>query len=492
MHDYRTKIEDESDNYSMASGSDANVSPRRSSSGSHYEFKHRNKGQNHHFPPPFWEEKMAKGYRIIKLLEQNPDLRLALHRSPTLVGEFMKHPDVAKEVARDKKLATEIIRRPHLLSELANFHHYAHLEKRREKIREYVRRLEMEYVAQHYHDPGYNFPLHRKQAKLNRMDSESDGSEAIGRATVPNIPGYDGEIPAIKYLLQSSRYFLRHDVTVQDGCLSCCDRKTSYYNILNSHGRLMYRVFLRHKDEAAGCKFIGTLFRPFELVVKDPDGHTLFLFSQEYDIHLRKKLVIQYPKTKVVGYVEQKWSCNPTFLLKNTANECMIQIKCVKRPIRSLCQYHPRFTFELRAIGAHHVIGKISSEWIDTPPGAFENERIYGVNFPRDLTPTVKIIVMAAWLLVYMEYYTGKLEKYAHHTLTSEELAIIRLAEDTEDENQMGSSEPTSDSDEERDKQVLAKYKRTFEATAVAAGNMRRKSAESIDVNKNDFLLGPQ
>ncbi|CAL8090243.1 unnamed protein product [Orchesella dallaii] len=469
----------------MASDSGGNASPRRSSSESHYDLSRHYK-RPAHFPPPFWEEKMAKGYNIIQLLEQNPDLRLALHRSPTLAGEFMKHPDVAKEVARDKKLATEIIRRPHLLSELANFHHYAHLEKRREKIREYVRKLEMEYVAKHYKDPGYNFPLHRKQAHLNRMDSESDGSVAIGRATVPNIPGRGGEIPAIKYLIQSSRYYLRHDVTVQDGCMSCCDRKTSYYNILNSHGRLMYRVFLRHKDEGPG-KFLS-LFRPFELVVKDPDGHTLFVFSQQYSLYLKKKLVIQYPKGTVVGYVEQKWSVIPTFLLKNTANECMIQIKCVDRPLRSYYRYHPRFTFELRAIGAHHVIGKISSEWIDTPPGAFENERIYGVNFPRDLTPTVKIIVMAAWLLVYTEFYTGKLDIYAHHTLTAEELAIIRLAEDTEDENQRGSSEPTSDSDEARDKQVLAKYKRTFEASAVAAENMNKVGCESIDFNQNDFF----
>lgn len=164
------------------SSSEGNISPKSSSSSSNDHVKQLHIKSK--YPPPYWQEKIAKNYNILKLLEHNMDLRFALHKSPTLTEEFMKHPDVSREVARDKKLATEIIRRPQLLEELANFHHYAHQQKRREKIKEFVRKLEREYIAEHYKDKdGLVIPV------LNRdlNASASQMSIAIARATLPNI-----------------------------------------------------------------------------------------------------------------------------------------------------------------------------------------------------------------------------------------------------------------------------------------------------------------
>lgn len=165
-----------------ASSSEGNISPKSSSSSSNDHVKPLH--FNSKYPPPYWEEKIAKNYKILRMLEHNMDLRLALHKSPTLTEEFMKHPDVSREVARDKKLATEIIRRPQLLEELANFHHYTHQQKRREKIKEFVKTMEREYIAEHYKDKdGLVIPVLNKD--LN--DSASKMSMAIARATLPNI-----------------------------------------------------------------------------------------------------------------------------------------------------------------------------------------------------------------------------------------------------------------------------------------------------------------
>ncbi len=163
------------------SSSEGNISPKSSSSSSNDNVKQLHFKSK--YPPPYWKEKIAKNYNILRLLELNMDLRYALHKSPTLAEEFMKHPDVSREVARDKRLATEIIRRPHLLEELANFHHYAHQQKRRKKIKEFVKKLEREYIAEHYKDEdGLVIPVLNKDPAI-----ESQMSMAIARATLPNI-----------------------------------------------------------------------------------------------------------------------------------------------------------------------------------------------------------------------------------------------------------------------------------------------------------------
>lgn len=161
--------------------------------------------------------------------------------------------------------------------------------------------------------------------------------------------------------MDSSRLFMRHDVSIEHACC-CANKKVHYYNVLNAQGRLLYRVFRRHQQ-------VPDHPRPYELIVKDPDGSTICAFSQMRDKRYRRKLSVQYPPHKVIGYVEQRWSLShkPFLYIKNKEQERTILIDCVERPLSSHWRYHSKFIFELKAVGTHNVIGKISSEWIDTP-----------------------------------------------------------------------------------------------------------------------------
>lgn len=77
---------------------------------------------------------------------------------------------------------------------------------------------------------------------------------------------------------------------------------------------------------------------------------------------------------------------------------------------------------------------------------------------------------MAAWLLVYISYYTGKLEQLVHYTLTEEERALIRLVEDSEDDEKYKvPPEPSSDSDASKDEAIMDHYRKSFEVAAISA-----------------------
>lgn len=161
--------------------------------------------------------------------------------------------------------------------------------------------------------------------------------------------------------MDSHRFFMRHDVSIEHACC-CANRKVHYYNVLNGQGRLLYRVFRRHQQTQDHP-------RPYELIVKDPDGSTICVFAQIRDKLCRRKLSVQYPPHKVIGYVEQKWSLSqrPKLHIKNKEHEPTILIACSQRPLSSHWRYHSQFNFELKAVGTHNVLGIISSEWIDTP-----------------------------------------------------------------------------------------------------------------------------
>lgn len=175
-------------------------------------------------------------------------------------------------------------------------------------------------------------------------------------------------LQTLKYLMKEARLFLRHDVSVNTVCMGLCEKKTSYYNVLNSYSRLMYRVFYRHKEvQRTLCR----PFRPFEFVIKDADDRTLFVFTEVKDCRYKRKMSVSmlYPTVQTIGTIEQKRDCfiPPQFTVHNVEGHCMVTVTCMKRPLCSRFRYHPKFYFELRGMGAHKSIGKISSEWIDTP-----------------------------------------------------------------------------------------------------------------------------
>ncbi|OXA65014.1 Phospholipid scramblase 2 [Folsomia candida] len=418
------------------------------------------------FPPPYWEDKLAKNTELFIELNRIPNMKQFLQGNIMIVEQFMKYPDIAMAVARDRTLAMKVMDRPLLVQEMIDVSPLLDpLGKRKGSHDGGFKRNSINPDEYYYHqmihptddDKGRhsrkdNFKSREPELVVNNVklrkgsahsmsslsstdlgivdDERGKGATSIeanssdmtleSRATFP----FDAKIaqntpPAIKYLADSDRIFLTHHIEILDGTTACCDKQKIYYDILDAYGRLLYRAY---EGPPRHCN------KPSDIVIREPDGTELIVMKANFGI-FKKKIDIFCPPGSYIGCVEKKSSlCSTsTFNIKNVEGDTTLIMRTNKRYYTK--SY--RTEFELRTFGDHNTIGRITGEWLDLPPGCFTSNLVYGVNYPKELNYNIKIGVMTAWFLIYKLYYDGSLRREIRHDLTKSEKDMIRYVENT-------------------------------------------------------------
>ena len=130
---------------------------------------------------------------------------------------------------------------------------------------------------------------------------------------------------------------------------------------------------------------------------------------------LLKQLEVFSPPGNPIGSVHQKWSlCEPKFSVKDATGETILYIKgpfctccacCdVKFKVIRYRQCNLRFSkidhpFQVYSADGQKI-GKISKQWSGLVREAFTDADTFGINFPIDLDPKIKAVLIGACLLI--------------------------------------------------------------------------------------------
>jgi len=203
-------------------------------------------------------------------------------------------------------------------------------------------------------------------------------------------------LPGLEYLTQLDYLFVKQHVELLEVVTGL--EGSNRYDLMNKFGQLVYKA----RESTNCCVRNCCPCCGFEMRITDMNGVEVIHFTRPCYCCKPTMEVSCPPGNRIGSVAQQCFTCIPKFHIKNEAG---ITELVVKGPFfTSSCFGDVRFRIWAGSV----EVGMISKKWGGLLKEAFTDADMFGIAFPVDLDAKHKAVLIAACMLIDLEYFEDR------------------------------------------------------------------------------------